>query len=63
MSPEVPVSQIAHEPDPVLADIVFEFDLKGQCGQFFVDNILEAEVEPICNPVTGEERLQTRLLE
>ena len=48
-------STIAHEPDPVFADIVFEFDLKGRRGRFFVENILEADVEPIRNPVTGED--------
>jgi hypothetical protein len=48
-------STIAHEPEPVFADIVFEFDLKGRRGRFFVENVLEADVEPIRNPVTGED--------
>lgn len=47
-------STIAHEPDPVFADIKFDFDLKGRRGRFFVENILEADIEPIRNPVTGE---------
>ena len=47
-------STIAHEPEPVFADIVFEFDLKGRRGRFSVENVLEADVEPIRNPVTGE---------
>lgn len=48
-------STIAHEPDPVFADIVFEFDLDNRRGRFFVENVLEADVEPIRNPVTGED--------
>jgi hypothetical protein len=47
-------STIAHEPDPVFADIDFEWDLKGRRGRFTVKNVLEAEVEPIRNPVTGK---------
>lgn len=48
-------STISNEPDPVFADILFEFDLKGRRGRFLVENILEANVEPIRNPVTGED--------
>ena len=48
-------STIAHEPDPVFADIVFEFDLEKRRGRFFVENVLEADIEPISNPVTGED--------
>jgi len=48
-------STIAHEPDPVYADIDFEFDLDKRRGRFVVENVLEAEVTPIRNPVTGEE--------
>ncbi len=48
-------STIAHEPDPVFADIEFEFDLQRRRGSFKVVNVLEAQVEPIRNPVTGEE--------
>ena len=48
-------STIAHEPDPVFADIEFEFDLEGRKGRFFVKNVLDASVEPIRNPVTGNE--------
>jgi hypothetical protein len=47
-------STIAHEPDPVFADIIFDLDLEARRGRFFVENVLEAEVEPIRNPVTGE---------
>ena len=48
-------STIAHEPDPVYADIEFEFDLDKRRGRFVVENVLEADVAPIRNPVTGEE--------
>ena len=47
-------STIEHEPDPVFADIEFQWDLEGCKGRFKVDNILGAQVEPIRNPVTGE---------
>jgi len=48
-------STIANEPDPVFADINFELDLEGRRGRFSVENVLEANVEPIKNPVTGED--------
>jgi len=48
-------STVANEPDPVFADIEFELDLKGRRGRFFVKNVLEADVSPIKNPVTGED--------
>ena len=44
---------IEHEPDPMFADIEFEFDLDGRRGRFLVKDVLGAEVEPIKNPVTG----------
>ncbi|MEM9529990.1 MAG: DUF1326 domain-containing protein, partial [Pseudomonadota bacterium] len=47
-------STIAHEPDPVFADIHFECDLEGRRGRFVVENVLECTVEPIRNPVTDE---------
>ncbi len=46
-------STIANEPEPIFADVEFEFDLKGRKGRFVVSNVLEANVEPIRNPVTG----------
>ena len=46
-------STIQNEPDPIFADIEFEWDLKGRKGRFVVANVLEADVEPIRNPVTG----------
>lgn len=48
-------STIANEPEPAFADIEFDFDLSRRKGRFFVKNILEAQVGPITNPVTGEE--------
>ncbi len=47
-------STIEHEPDPIYADIEFQWDLEGCKGRFMVDKILGAQVEPIKNPVTGE---------
>lgn len=46
-------STIEHEPDPVIADIEFEFDLAAASGRFRVENVVETSVEPIKNPVTG----------
>ncbi len=45
---------IEHAPEPVFADIEFEWDLEGRTGRFLVDNILECNVDPIRNPVTGD---------
>ena len=47
-------STIEHEPDPMFADIEFEWDLTGRKGRFVVRNVLGAEIEPIQNPVTGK---------
>ena len=47
-------STIANEPDPVFAEIHFELDLEKRLGRFSVENVLQAEVAPIRNPVTGE---------
>ena len=46
-------STIENEPEPIFADIEFEWDLDGRKGRFVVAGVLEAEVEPIRNPVTG----------
>ena len=48
-------STIEHEPDPVFADIDFEMDLDGRRGRFSVKGVLDATIEPIKNPVTGED--------
>ncbi len=45
---------IEHEPDPIFANIEFEWDLDGRKGRFVVDGVLEADISPIINPVTGE---------
>jgi len=45
---------IANEPDPLFADIEFEWDIEGRTGRFEVSGVLEANIEPIRNPVTGE---------
>jgi hypothetical protein len=47
-------STIQHEPNPVFADIQFEWYLDGRRGRFVVAGVMEAEIEPIRNPVTGE---------
>jgi hypothetical protein len=47
-------SNITNEPDPVFAHIEFEWDIEGRRGRFVVDKVIEANVEPIRNPVTGK---------
>ena len=47
-------STIAHEPDPVFAEIDFKWDLENCTGSFAVKDVLAADVVPIKNPVTGE---------
>ena len=47
-------STIVNEPDPIFADIEFEWDLEGRKGRFSVSGVMAAEIEPIRNPVTGE---------
>jgi hypothetical protein len=47
-------STVEHEPDPLFADIEFEWDLEERTGRFVVADVLEAKIEPIRNPVTGE---------
>ena len=47
-------STIENEPDPIFADIEFDWDLEGRKGRFAVSGVLEADIEPIRNPVTGE---------
>lgn len=44
---------IAHEPNPIFADIEFEWDIKKRHGRFVVSGVLKADIEPIRNPVTG----------
>jgi hypothetical protein len=46
-------STIENEPDPVFAEIEFEWDIEKRKGLFSVSGVLGAEVEPIENPVTG----------
>jgi hypothetical protein len=46
-------STITNEPEPIFADIEFEWDLDRRRGRFVVTGVLAAEVEPIRNPVTG----------
>ena len=46
-------STIAYEPEPLFADIDFEFDLERRRGRIAVRDVLQADVTPIKNPVTG----------
>ncbi len=47
-------STIAHEPEPLFADIAFEWDIEGRSGRFVVADVMGAEVGPIRNPITGK---------
>jgi hypothetical protein len=39
--------------DPIFAPIEFSFDMKGRTARIRVPGVLESEVEPIKNPITG----------
>ncbi len=45
---------IEHEPDPLFADIEFEWDIDGRTGRFLVADVMGADIEPIRNPISGE---------
>lgn len=47
------VIETMHE--PVFRPIEFEVDIEARKGRFRVDGLVESDVEPIRNPVTGEE--------
>ena len=47
-------STISQEPEPIIAPIAFEFDLGHGRARVEVPDVLEAAVEPITNPVTGQ---------
>lgn len=40
--------------DPIFAPIAFEFDKKARIASVSIPGVLETEVEPIKNPVTGQ---------
>jgi len=45
--------------DPVFAPVEFQFDKKARTARLVIPGVLETEVEPIRNPVTGaEHRIQ-----
>lgn len=46
-------STIERELDPVFAPIEFECDLEAATGRLHVPGIMELQIEPIRNPVTG----------
>ena len=46
-------STIENEPDPIFAEIEFEWEIEGRKGLFSVSGVLGAQIEPIENPVTG----------
>ena len=45
---------IEHEPDPLFAEIEFEWDIEQRTGRFVVADVMGASIEPIRNPVTGK---------
>ncbi|NOR20973.1 MAG: DUF1326 domain-containing protein [Xanthomonadales bacterium] len=47
-------STVEHEPDPLFAEIEFEWDIEGRAGRFVVDGVMGADIVPIRNPVTDE---------
>lgn len=50
--------------DPVFAPIEFQFDMDGRTARVIVPDVLETEVEPIKNPITGEShRIQVMMPE
>lgn len=50
--------------DPVFAPIKFSFDQKARTARLAIPGVLETEVEPIKNPVTGEpHRIQVMMPE
>ncbi len=42
------------EHDPIRAEIDVELDLPGRTARFAVADVMDARIEPIRNPVTGE---------
>ena len=53
---------IARMHEPVFAPIAFEIDLERRIARVAIDGIIDTEVGPIRNPVTGEEhRVQVSL--
>ena len=46
-------STIEREPDALFAPITFEMDFEGLTGRVEVQGVLEATLEPIRNPMTG----------
>ena len=50
--------------DPVFAPIRWEFDMKGRIARMVIPGILETDVEPIKNPITGApHRIQVNMPE
>jgi hypothetical protein len=39
--------------DPIFAPVTFEFDKAARTARLVIPGVLETDVEPICNPVTG----------
>jgi hypothetical protein len=48
-------STIETELDPVFTDITFEWDIETRHGRMAVEGVMDGTMEPIRNPVTGEE--------
>ena len=47
-------STIDKEPEPIVAKIEFEWNIKKRKGRIAVSGICESSIEPIRNPVTGD---------
>ncbi|MCZ6721075.1 MAG: DUF1326 domain-containing protein [Proteobacteria bacterium] len=47
-------STIEKELDPVIAPIEFACDIEGRTARMVIPNVIEASLEPIRNPVTGD---------
>jgi hypothetical protein len=45
---------VDHEPEPLFAAIDFEWNISERTGRFVVSDVLEANIEPIRNPVTDD---------
>ena len=53
---------VARIEEPIFAPIRFEFDMAGRRAMISIPGVLETEVEPIKNPVTGaEHRIQVNM--
>ena len=52
---EIFASVLPHVREPIIASVEFEMDAEQRTGRLKVGDVAETRVEPITNPVTGEE--------